>query len=476
MAPSFGRPVGTLTLVPALLPASTLALGAGFGALYAVSAYMASPVLLPVVVLGLAAILLGLWRLEYGLALLVVVTPFAENASIAEPGQAPLRLALVLWALVLVAIQMARAVADPGRHLSAPPLFWGAAAYLGAALLAVPGAADAGAAASKLLLLTGAIVLYGLVALFLHDWSRLKPLLWAIVLAGLVVAGHAIFQKLTGQVSRVGYLSSQGEVEFRVTSAFPHPNQLAGFLAILVPVCVGIAAALRTRVALLACSAVLVMALIAIAFTASRGALVGLAALPLLFLRDRRSWPVIAGGLVVITLAAPDLYSDRIAGISALDQPEIAQRIDLWQAAGEISSEHLLLGAGLDNFPIAYLEAERPGRTFIGGGFELPPTAHNLYLNTLAEQGLLGLTALLVLIFAFLRTVWRLSRSTDPRIRGMARGLLGAGIVLAVHNVFDVTFSDAKSATLVWVLLGVAAALARIDAQTGTVPRQGIRP
>lgn len=476
MAPLSGRAVGARTLVPALLPAATLALGAGFGALYAVSAYIASPVLLPVVALGLAAILLGLWRLEYGLALLVVVTPFSENASIAEPGQAPLRLALVLWALVLVAIQLARSMADREQQLSLPPLFWGVAAYLAAALLAVPGAADAEAAAGKLLLLSGAVVLYGLVALFVDDWSRLKPLLWAIVLAGLVVAGHAIFQKLTGQVSRVGYISSQGEVEFRITSAFPHPNQLAGFLAILVPVCVGIAGALRTRPARVACGALLVMAVVAIAFTASRGALVGLAALPLLFLRDRRAWPLVAGGVLLIALSAPDLYSDRLAGISALDQPEIVERLDIWQAAAQIFREQPILGAGLDSFPVAYLEAERSGRTFIGGGFGLPPTAHNLYLNTLAEQGLLGLTALLLLALAFLRTVRHLSRSTDPRIRGMARGLLGAGIVLAVHNVFDVTFSDAKGATLVWVLLGVAAALARIVPQTGTAPGQAAVP
>lgn len=474
MAPSSGRPVAALTFVPALLSAIALAVAAGFGALYAVSAYIASPALLPVVGLGLVAIVLGLWRLEYGLALLIVVTPFAENASIAEPSQAPMRLALVLWALVLVAIQMARAVADPEQRPSVPPLFWGVAAYLGAALLTVPGAADAGAAAGKMLLLTGAVVLYGLVALFVDDWSRLKPLLWAILLAGLVVAGHAIFQKLTGQVSRVGYVSSQGEVEFRITSAFPHPNQLAGFLSILVPVCGGIAAALRTRLALLAGGTLFIMALIAIAFTASRGALVGLAALPLLFMRDKRAWPLVAGGLLLIAFSAPDLYSDRLAGISALDQPEIVERFDIWQAAVQIFQQQPILGAGLDSFPVAYLELERPGRIFLGDGFALPPTAHNQYLNTLAEQGLVGMLALAGLAIGFLRSAFSLGRSADPRMRGMSRGLLGAGLVLATHSLVDVTFSDAKNATLVWVLLGVAAALVRIDVQAGTaLPQAG---
>ena len=65
------------------------------GATYALTAYTVDASVLPIAAAAFAALALGLWRLEYGLALLILLTPFAENAPISEPGQAKLRLALI---------------------------------------------------------------------------------------------------------------------------------------------------------------------------------------------------------------------------------------------------------------------------------------------------------------------------------------------------------------------------------------------
>jgi O-antigen ligase len=125
-----------------------------------------------------------------------------------------------------------------------------------------------------------------------------------------------------------------------------------------------------------------------------------------------------------------------------------------------------VVGVGLNNFDVAYVELERTGRSFLPGtGLAPPESAHNLYLNTLAEQGLVGVAALALLILAAGRMVLALRRSADPRIRGFGLGLLGAGIALLVSNLFDVTFVDPKTSILAWTLLGVGAALQRIDAR-----------
>ena len=68
------------------------------------------------------------------------------------------------------------------------------------------------------------------------------------------------------------------------------------------------------------------------------------------------------------------------------------------------------------------------------------------------------------LIFRIVRMTGRLRGSPDRRIRSLGWGLLGATIVVAAHNAFDVTFVDPKTSVLVWTLLGVGAAAARIDA------------
>jgi O-antigen ligase len=94
------------------------------------------------------------------------------------------------------------------------------------------------------------------------------------------------------------------------------------------------------------------------------------------------------------------------------------------------------------------------------GAFDLPPTAHNLYLNVAAEQGLIGLTALAALMIALFAMTMRLRRMPGVRDRALGRALLGVCVVVALHNLFDVTFLDPKTSTLVWTLFGIGAARA----------------
>ena len=451
-----------------VLAAVAVAAAGAAGAAYAVGSYrLDDPAILPVAAAGLFAVTLGLWRLEYGLALLIVLTPFAENAPIAEPGHARLRVALVAWAMVLVFIQAVRSLVS-GRELEAPPVFVGALAFVGAALAAVPLAAAEGAAAAKFVLLAGSVFIYLLIALFLDDWRSLKPIFAALLIVGLLVSAHALWQYFTGDLSRVGFISSTGAVEYRVASFFPHPNQLAGFVVIFVPLSVGLYSVFESRLVKAACVVLPLLALPAAIVTYSRGVLVALVALVLVLARSKRAWPAIAAAAVLVVLLAPSAWQDRVADAGRLDRPEIATRLDFWDAALSMFQAQPVLGVGLNSFDVAYVDLDTTGRTFLpGSGLAPPESAHNLYLNTLAEQGLVGIAALFLLILAAGRMVLALRRSSDPRIRNFGLGLLGAGIALLVSNLFDVTFVDPKTSMLVWTLLGVGAALQRIDARSG---------
>jgi len=265
-------------------------------------------------------------------------------------------------------------------------------------------------------------------------------------------------------------VSATGAVEYRVASFFPHPNQLAGFVVLFVPLAVGLYRVFESRLARAACILLALAAVPAAIFTYSRGVLVALVALVVVLARSRRAWPLIAGAAVVVVLLAPAAWHDRVADAGSLDRPEIATRLDFWDAAVSMFQANPLLGVGLNNFDVAYVSLERTGRTFLPGtGLAAPETAHNLYLNTLAEQGLVGIAALLLLVLAAGRLALALRRSDDPRVRGFGLGLLGAGVALLVSNLFDVTFVDPKTSILAWTILGVGAALQRIDARRRAV-------
>jgi putative inorganic carbon (hco3(-)) transporter len=454
-------------LAVAVLGTLALAAGAlGFGALYALSAYELDPSVLPIALAAAAAIAVGLWRLDYGIALLVVVAPFSENAPISDPAGAKLRMALVLWAIVLVAVQGTRLLLSDAE-IRRPPLLAGALAFAGAALLSVPVAAEVGAAASKFMLLCGTVAIYLLGALLLRSWDELKVVLAGFLVAGLAVSVHALYQYVTGDLSRVGFISESGAVEFRVASFFPHPNQLAGFLVVIVPIALALMRIFDSTLARSAALVTMVLASSAALITVSRGAVLALVALALLQLGRRAAWPALAVALVVSVLFAPDALNDRVADVAKTDRPEIAIRLDFWEASIQMFESSPLVGVGLNNFGEAYVGLERAGRTFLGpSGLIAPETAHNLYLNTLAEQGLLGVVALMALAAGVVRLTIALLRASDGRTRALGHGLMGVGVVLAVHNLFDVTFVDPKTATAVWAFFGVAAAAAGLDRET----------
>src|SRR5215212_1228553 len=343
-------PGGAGTLGDSSYAAAVCAAAALVGIGYALGAYRLDPGLPPLVAAGAVALGLGLWRLEYGLALLIIVTPFAENVPITQVGDAKIRVALI----------------------------------------AVPVAGDEAAAASKFMLLAGSVSIYLLIGMFVDDMRKLWTVIVALVVVGLIVAIHAIYQYAVGDLSRVGFLNASGTVEYRVASFFPHPNQLAGFLVMLVPLALGVMAATRSRVLQIAALLLAVLSIVGVVLTYSRGGLVALIALPLILIRDKRSWPLIVAGIVLITLLAPSVWRDRVAEVAKTDQPAIATRLDFWAASLDMFQAHPVAGVGLDSFSDAYQALERPGRSYLGGGVLVAPeTAHNLYLNTLAEQGLI---------------------------------------------------------------------------------------
>jgi O-antigen ligase len=484
------RPLGAELTASQGAPASSLvalAAAISLAVSYALTAYLLTPFALPAAVGTVMIVGAGLWRLEFGLAVLIALTPFAENASISTPGSAPLRIVLVFWTLALIVVHVGRALAR-GQRLHLPPLTTPAVLFLVAALISVPAGNDASAALAKWLLLVGSVLTFLLIASFITDWRRLKVVLAGVVLAGLGVCGYALYQYLTGQpggqseLGGTGFTTASGKLETRASSVFPHPNQLAGFAILLIPVAVSLwRIANNHRLIRVAGLALLPLSIAAVVVSFSRGGLIALVALPLIYLRKVSTWPAVIVVALGIAFFAPPSWESRVTDPGTTAAGAIAQRVDLWDAALAAFGNAPVIGYGLDNFSTAYVATERPGRDFLGTGdvIALPPTAHNLYMNTLAEQGLIGISALLLLTSAIAAVGHQLRRSLDPRTRAYGLALLGVGLALLASNIFDVTFTDAKTSTLAWCLFGVGSALLarerEFSVQRATSPADNMR-
>ena len=132
----------------------------------------------------------------------------------------------------------------------------------------------------------------------------------------------------------------------------------------------------------------------------------------------------------------------------------VIERLAHWQAAQDMVREHPLLGVGLGNYEPIY-----PVYRLLNWPYPLGH-AHNIYLNMLAEVGIIGFLAYLVLWGTVFITTLRASNSPDLWRRAAAIGLLGVWTHLSVHQLVDNLYV-ANIHLHLGALLGVLAILSR---------------
>jgi hypothetical protein len=106
-------------------------------------------------------------------------------------------------------------------------------------------------------------------------------------------------------------------------------------------------------------------------------------------------------------------------------------RPELWGIALQMSAERPWLGVGPDNFRHAY------GRY---AGFERwDPRVHanNMYLETLTGAGVIGLAALLWLVWASGWTLWQRVRHADETTLAASAAIFAAWLMIAGHGLVD---------------------------------------
>jgi O-antigen ligase len=313
--------------------------------------------------------------------------------------------------------------------------------------------------------------------MFCHTRRSLVMVAVGAVLGLAVAGGQGIVQELTGQFSSVEIVV-HGETVKRIQGSFGHPNSFAGYLAVYIPLAAAMALSRSFSWPIRALSLLAVgLALVSLDYTYTRAALAALAAGALIWLAVVR--PRLAVGAVIVLAIGtaallPSTLTERLQSTSG---EEVGLRTDIWGSALDIASEHPLLGVGGGNFPVAYASlsstpAFASQRRLLHGAQEVvPPHAQSLYLNILAEDGVIGITAFLLLAIAAVATAYRASHVRDPQGRAIGLGL-GVGLmVLAVHSVFELTSFDGERLEMpLLALLAAAAIFIRADREQPVPP------
>jgi hypothetical protein len=297
------------------------------------------------------------------------------------------------------------------------------------------------------------------------------------VLVAAVPVGLAVLyvgQVLAGWTSWWGLVGQLVVPPLRPDSAgltLGSPNLVATVLLLLAPL--GMAVSLtgdgqarRRRAAAIAIGG---LALVAIALTGSRGGALGLAGVVVAGVLlaalgsdrvSRRS--LIIGGLVILAMCASLVVVLAARGSQGGED----FRLELWRTAVAIFVADPLTGGGPGSWALLKLAQAQP---FV-------PTvalhhAHNVYLWTLAELGIVGSVGVLVFAVAIIRLLVRRLRSGDRDAATLAIAALAAMTGLALQSLVDVVTNLPAILLVIAVVVGYAVAQVPSDVDRPGSPR-----
>jgi putative inorganic carbon (HCO3(-)) transporter len=449
-------------------------LAVGLGAL-AVALVLRLPNPLYALALPVAIViaLATLMRVEWGMLTLIffayvrlsdVLIKFHNTPSLADP--------LIVWMMAVIALRW--------LFLNERPRGWERAALaMGAygvlCLASLLWAKDSEAAQTAVFGFVKDALVGVLAVITLQSTASLRRVVWVLLAAGMMLGTLSALQQITGQFSnnyggfaQAGIDTNVGQTaNLRAAGSVGDPNFYAQIMVVLVPLAAdrfwNETTAWRRGVAAYA----LVVSVIAILATYSRGGFVALLVVTaLLLIRRPPSVPVlmvtITLGLSLMPFLPPNYLArintllDVLPGLSntnTLTDVSFRGRLSENTAALLMFRDHPLLGVGFNNYESRYQEYSRT----LGLDNRVESRKpHSLYLQIVSEFGLLGvgvLGTLLTLLFLGLHRA-----ETDLRRANLVShaNIVGALLIAMAGYLTAAIFLHNAYARFFWLLFAIA--------------------
>jgi O-antigen ligase len=347
------------------------------------------------------------------------------------------RLPLLLFEQIALAVGAAAGIRRllGGRALPGAALV-GLAAVAAVCLLSLAHTTNLYATREEVFLVT-AIATFALgLLIVLNDGVKTHAFLAGLVLIALFEAVQGLDQYAAGVRTPAYWLSPSFAdiIHTRVYGTLGSPNVLAGFLLFGIAGAAILAGSLPVFLRPVAAAA-LAVEVVALMLTYSRGGYAGLAAFVVaaaaaLFPVRRRAWWVlllaaVVAGAALVRLPAVGLRAESLA--PAQEDTGTSRRF-IWQAARRVWETHRVWGTGLGTFNVVYSTYRPAGVLTTYAMIPVPGSAHDDYLQVLAETGTAGAGLLAAaLLWGVCRVAGRYrAGAVDDRV------WLGAGVAAAI--------------------------------------------
>jgi len=199
----------------------------------------------------------------------------------------------------------------------------------------------------------------------------------------------------------------------------------------------------------------LLLMIIVLILTSTRGAWVGcLIGVSLLgVLRDKRILFFLPLVVVLFVVLLPKMQFRRALDLFDPTDSTVRKRVLLWQSALSMAKEDVLFGKGPGSYKLLYREHLPEGTAEVIRSDH--SHAHNIFIHTFAETGVIGVSALAILLGVAVGWVWKVYRRlSDPWLGAMTVGILAGVVDFLVHGQVDYTLAG-RTGFLFWFYLGM---------------------
>lgn len=277
-------------------------------------------------------------------------------------------------------------------------------------------------------------ILFGLLMPFIVEPKDAKKFLYAAAAVAILIGVHGVFQYVQGVPIPAGWADVGEHVRTRVFSVLKSPNELGAYMEMMTPITFGLCIADKHRVRRIVYAIGGVCCLLALLFTYTRGAWMGLG-LAVLLVAIVFEWRllIVIAVLGVIGFFLPPIHHRIMDLFSPVYLIKSSQggRIIRWQTAFDQMASNPLFGVGLGRYG---------GAVASNHGYSI--YSDNYYAKILGESGLAGLVLFLTM---HVRIVYEIIQKAVRRAPGKERyialgGLIGTTALLIhdfVENVFE---------------------------------------
>ncbi len=244
-----------------------------------------------------------------------------------------------------------------------------------------------------------------------------------LITSGTLVSLYGIYQYLFGFAEGSVWIDTGmfEDISTRVVSTFENPNVLGEYLLLIIPIILAFLFSSKKCLAKLSLLSVLAISVLCMVFTFSRGCWIGLiiAFIILSIFYDRR---FLWAGIILVLFAPvylPESVIQRFLSVGDTADTSTSYRVYIWFGTIDMLKDYWLTGIGLGEgaFNIIY-----PHYSYSA---IVAPHSHNLYLQIIAENGIVGMIVFVTIIFMFYK-------NAISSLKGIKKGFLKTALLCLV--------------------------------------------